>query len=104
MACGCGKSRDNSLAGKMLKAESDLQLNEAGMYDLYVAPGCTEKYHGGFLVATVYIAGRNTPAEKTFRRSQWNEAQDYARRNNVGLVHLAATSLCHETMVELLGA
>lgn len=104
MGCGCSQARDNTLAGKTLAAAEALSLNEYGMYDLYVAPGCSEPYHGAFAVATVYIAGRGTAVEKSFTRSQWNDANDYARRNDVGIVHVAASNLCHETMVDLLGA
>lgn len=104
MSCGCSQARDNTLAGKTLKAAEALALNEHGMYDLSSAPGCSTPYDGAFKVATVYVAGRGTPVEKSFIRSQWNEANDYARRNEVGLVHVAASHLCSETMLELLGA
>lgn len=102
MSCGCGKVRDNTLAGRRLKAERDLTLNEYGLYDLASAPGCTEGYSGPFTSATVYVVDRGGPNERYFLRKQWDEAQIYARQHDAGLVHVMAKNLCHEPMMALL--
>jgi len=87
-----------------LKAERDLVVDEHGLFTLASAPGCTEGYHGAFPSATVYVVDRGGPYERFFLRKQFDEAQDHCRRHDLGLAHVAAATLCHETMMEFLGA
>ena len=93
------------MAGKTLKAEKNLQLDEYGLYPLGSQPdGCSEGYHGAFPAATLYVVDRGGPDEKLFLRKDWDGAQLHARRTDTGILHLAAASLCHETVLDFLGA
>lgn len=104
MGCGCNQTRDQSIAGKQLRTgEQKLALDDAGLYALFEAPGCTEPYHGAFPAATVYVAGRGDPTEKLFVRTDFDGASEYARRNDIDLVHVSVKQLCHEVVLELFG-
>jgi len=97
--------RNASLDGVTLRtAEQDLVLDDAGLYPMAAAPGCTEGYHGAFPSATLYVAGRGTDKEKLFTRKDYDGAQSYARGHDVDLAHLGTKQLCHETVLEFLGA
>lgn len=104
MGCGCGQTRDQSIAGRMLRTGgTPLVLDDAGLYSMSEAPGCTEPYHGAFPAATVYVADLDGEFEKLFTRKDFDGASEYARRNDVDLVHVAVKQLCHEPVFALFG-
>lgn len=103
MGCGCSQARDNTFAGRRLKAERELRLNADGLYDLAAAPeGCVDGYHGFFPTATVYVVGRGTEHERIFRKGDWDEAHRHATQHDLPLIHVMAKNLCHDAVAPVL--
>jgi hypothetical protein len=75
-----------------------------GVYVTASAPNCEEPYHGIYKTASVYVLDINGPNEQFFPRGERNTAVRKARTERLTLDRVAATSLCHSTMLELLGA
>jgi hypothetical protein len=71
---------------------------------LQSAPECTTPYEGIFRQATVFVVGYDTPDEKLFTRGQRTAALKMARDQKLTFDQVVARSLCHESMVSLLGA
>ena len=65
---------------------------------------CTERYHGAFTGASVLLVGLNSEHEQIFARGQRIEALRYANDRHTTLDHVHVTSLCHDAVVDLLGA
>lgn len=104
MACGkCGGRRDTSILGAHLPSGNYVR-DENGLFPLAQAPDCTEKYHGQFQGASVFVVGMGTEKEKLFVRGQKVEAMKYAKAQETSLDHVHVTSLCHEPVLGLLGA
>ena len=101
--CNCGGSR--SQEDLVTPRQSALQPDtEVGLYALALAPDCTQRYEGAYRRADVWIVARGTEFERLFRRADRVQANTLARRNNWTLDHVRADQLCHESVVELLGA
>ncbi|MCD6056471.1 MAG: hypothetical protein K0Q89_1 [Thermomicrobiales bacterium] len=109
MGCNCGQRQDSALAGTTLR-QSFATSNSAGLYDLARSPGCKEPYHGSFPTAVIYVVALGTEDEQLFTRGQRNDATRRARTGRASdgsrltLDSIAASNLCHDAVVELLGS
>jgi hypothetical protein len=79
-------------------------VEETGITLLATAPDCTTPYNGVFRQATVFIVGWNTKDEQLFKRGDRTKALEVARTNKLTFDQVPARSLCHESMVALLGS
>jgi len=79
-------------------------VDKTGVTLLATAPGCTDPYDGVFRQATVFIVGWNTENEQLFKRGDRTQALKLARTEKLTFDQVPARSLCHETMMELLGS
>jgi hypothetical protein len=88
---------------------SRLVADEHGLIPLARFGSCADAYHGQFSGASVFVIGRGTDQERLFRKAQQDDATRYAIDNGPGqdaltIDHVHATTLCHDAVVELLGA
>lgn len=103
MGCNCGRKQDKALAGTTLRASTSI-ASSSGIYDTTSAPGCTEPYTGAFRSAYIYAVDINGPREQFFVRSERDKAVRLARTERLRLDQVAATNLCNDLMIALLGA
>ena len=68
------------------------------------APECSEPYNGIYRQATVFVIGYDTDHETLFTRGERTAALRMAREQKLSFDQVVARSLCHATMLELLGA
>lgn len=77
----------------------------AGRFQLANYPNCTELYHGPNEGESVFMVARGTLSERLFTRKQLAEASAYSNTLKGSIVEAAATAeLCHDAVVDLLGA
>ena len=78
--------------------------DDNGLLPLASYPDCTERYHGQFIGAQLFVVGRGVAAkEKLFLKGQFKEAAAYMRQNRTTIDRIRAVDLCHESVVQLLG-
>ena len=75
-----------------------------GVVMLRSAPECTTPYSGIYKQATVFVIGYDTDSETLFTRGERTAALKMAKEQNLTFNQVVARSLCHETVVALLGA
>ena len=100
---GCGGRTNFGIQGAVIQGAYP-QPDETGMIPMASCPGCTERYHGAFTGASVFLVGVNTEHEQMFVRGHRMEALRYANDRHTTLDHVHSTSLPHEAVVKLLGA
>lgn len=99
--CGCSSAE----ARREVLRTSHTQPDSEGGYRLLTYPDCTTLYSSGpSQGASIVIVGRYTEAEKLFVLDDVLDASEYAIANHVGIENLPTTALCHDAVVELLGA
>lgn len=103
MGCAC-KDRKSLTPDSRALTRSFPGVNDDGMTTLQSEPECTEPYDGVFRQATVFIVGYKTEDERLFKRGDRTQALAYAKKNKLTFDQVPARSLCHETMLELLGS
>jgi hypothetical protein len=110
MPCsGCGGRNSLGARGGAVVQSSRLIADEHGLLPLAQFTPCSDPYHGQFTGASVFVVARGTDKERLFRKLQADDATRYAMTQGtpgeaLTIDHLHSTSLCHEAMVELLGA
>jgi hypothetical protein len=101
--CACkDKSRLTPDSRSLLRAYPG--PGDDGVVMLQAAPDCTTPYDGVFRQATVFVVGYATEHERLFKRGDRTEALQLAKANKLTFDQVTARSLCHEAVVELLGA
>lgn len=99
----CGQTRSPDFVGTFLPSYPENDITEAGLVRLASAEECTEKYHGRWPSATVFILARGTENERLFRRGQKVEAGRLARTKQWTLDNVPADKLCHDQVEALFG-
>lgn len=104
MACsGCGGRTNVGIQGAIIQSASP-QPDEYDMIPMSKYPECHERYHGTFTGASVFLVGVGTEHEQIFVRGHRVEALRYANDRHTTLDHVYSTSLCHQAVLQLLGA
>jgi len=102
MPCGCGKKLNRRFSSKEWE---DIPFDERNMVMLSTDNAGCAPYTGAFQGESVHIAGFGTEFEKVFPRRYFKAALEYGRTYGVKVGRLVSTrSLCHDTVVEALGA
>jgi hypothetical protein len=103
MGCGC-KNKSGLTPDATGMRSTWPSPDESGMIKLASAPDdCSSLYHGPFRQATVLVVGIGTESEQLFMRGQRSEAVTTAKANKLSIDAVPARTLCHESMVALLG-
>lgn len=103
MGCACRDKKALTPDSRAL-TRSFPGVEQNGMTLLASAPDCSEPYDGVFRQATVFVVGYGTEREKLFKRGDRTAALSLAKAEKLTFDQLPARSLCHETMLELLGS
>jgi hypothetical protein len=74
------------------------------MITLASSPDCTERYHGQFTGARIHVVGRGTDNETLYLKKNYQDAVKDALTTKRTLDTVAAIDLCHDTMMEFIGA
>lgn len=103
MACNCG-NKNALYRGAANLGRANPIADSDGMYILASAPDCTTPYSGAYINSTVFVVGFGTENETLYSRADRSDAIAHARESNLTIDQLPARSLCHNSMVTLLGA
>jgi hypothetical protein len=103
LGCACkDKSKLTPDSRNLLRAYPG--PGDEGVVSLRYAPDCTSPYDGIYRQATVFVVGYDTEHEQLFKRGDRTAALKMARDNRLSFDQVTARSLCHEVVLELLGA
>jgi len=104
-ACGsCGGMKVGAARRAAAELIPEPQTNDRGMYPFIGEPYDCEAYHGAYRATTVFLVGYGTEHEKLFARTLKKDAEKYAAKHNLSAAHINVSSLCHDRVIEMLGA
>lgn len=100
MGCNCGKRKGGMAA--TLQRSRTIRL-EDGIYQTS-GTNCTEVYHGDRPTRSLLVVAAGTENEQWFPFEERSKAVRLARDNDWTFDQLPAGSVCHETVIAVLGS
>jgi hypothetical protein len=102
--CNCGKRANNLTPDSTFVTRAYPSPAEDDIVVLRVAPECDVLYTGIYRQATVFVVGYDTDGEALFPRRNRTKALEYAKEEKLTFDQVPAGALCHDVVLELLGA
>ena len=103
---GCSKCGGKRASGQVTTStiqSTKFVKDDNGLLPLANYPDCTERYHGQFTGAQLFVVGRGKPSERLYLKSRFREAATYMREKGTTIDRVRAVDLCHDAVVQLLG-
>jgi hypothetical protein len=97
------KAARDPLAGGLFRSSEPIH-DENNLIPLSAYSDCTERYHGMYTGASLFVLGRLADSPTFYLKKQREAAVTDALTTKRTLDTVAASSLCHDAMVEFLGA
>ena len=104
MPCNCGKRANNLTPDSTFVTRAYPSPADDDIVVLQAAIECDVPYTGIYKQATVFVVGYDTVGEALFPRRDRTKALQYAKDEKLTFDQVPAGALCHEIVLELLGA
>jgi hypothetical protein len=102
--CNCGKRANNLTPDSRFLTQAYPSPAEDDMIVLQADTECETLYTGIYRQATIFVVAYATPNEVLFPRRDRTKALRYAQEEKLTFDQVPAGALCHDVVVELLGA